>query len=356
MATTTSGLVEHYLSEAKRIEEIRRARKKFRNVEAFPFWPHEAVRSTIIVLAFSAMCIYISALMPYFLEAPANPAGQPEVILPDWYLLWSYGLLKPGLADGIAFGGSFIDLPLLGPVNAKTMGILLNILITVPLIVMPFISTGHPRRPQEAPWTAAFGVAGIVYVFNASVYSVNNVIYSRVTWWGDGMRFEPTGYFHPIVAAIHSLTGALGGLMQPLTCTKGAGGVYACASALPVLAGVALWVVPLPLAAYAVRRYWLKEDAKFAATIAAVEALILVTLVGYAANLDVVKLVQNPISFFYTALDGKASGMTLLAWYSWWTTLLAFEIAYWSLVAWKQHSVRQDTYEHGLNLTYFKVR
>jgi quinol-cytochrome oxidoreductase complex cytochrome b subunit len=319
MATTTTGLVEQYLNEARRIEEIRRQRKKFRAVEAFPFWPHEAVRSTIIVLAFSAATMYISALMPYFLESPANPAGQPEVILPDWYLLWSYGLLKPGLANAFMFNGSPIDIPLLGPLTAKTMGILLNIIITIPLMVMPFISTGHPRRPQEAPWTAAFGVAGIVYVFNISVYSVNNVIYTNIPWWGDSLAKLPFGLTE--------------------------------ASMMTYLA-MAFWILPLPLLSYFARTLWIKETPKFAALVSVVSILILFTIIAYGANLDVVALAKNPTAYFFKALKGT----NLLAWMVWWTTLLSFEIAYWSLIAWKQASVRADTYEHGLNLTYFKVR
>lgn len=326
MATTTSGLVGQYLSEATRIEDIRRQRKKFRNVEAFPFWPHEAVRSLAIVLAFSAATMYISALMPYFLEAPANPAGQPEVILPDWYLLWSYGLLKPGVANGVTWDGSPISIPLLSgtpgvsaPLNAKTMGILLNILITIPLIVMPFISTGHPRRPQEAPWTAAFGVAGIVYVFNVSIYSINNVVYTQIPWWGDSLAKIPLGLTEP-------------GLL--------------------VFAAIALWLLPLPIASFAARNWWLKEGPRFAGLVAAVEILLLATIIGYGNGLDLVKLLGDPVKFWFNALKGT----NMLAWAVWWTTLLSFELAYWGLVAWKRQSVERDTYEHGLNLTYFKVR
>lgn len=326
MATTTSGLVEQYLGEARRIEEVRRQKKKFRNVEAFPFWPHEAVRSTILVLAFTAACIYLSALMPYFLEAPANPAGQPEVILPDWYLLWSYGLLKPGIANALTWDGGNIMVPFMGsspgqpaPLNAKTLGILLNIVITIPLVAAPFLSTGNPRRPQEAPWMAAGGVAGIVFVFNASIYSVNNVIYTQIPWWGDSLAKLPFGVAEP-------------GVMT--------------------LVALAFWVLPLPIAMFLARAVWLKESAKFSAFVAAISAFILLTIVAYGNGLDPVLFVKGPLQFFHTALKNT----NLLAWMCWWTTLLAFEVAYVALVAWKQHSVKHETYEYGLNLTYYKVR
>lgn len=326
MATTTSGLVEQYLGEARRIEELRRQKKKFRNVEAFPFWPHEAVRSTIIVLAFSAACLYMSALMPYYLEHPANPAGQPEVILPDWYLLWSYGLLKPGIANPITLDGEAISVPFLSgspgqsaPLNAKTIGIVLNIIITVPLMLAPFISTGKSRRPQESAWMAAFGVAGIVYVFNASIYSVNNVIYTKIPWWGDSLAKLPFGLTAP-------------GPMEYLA--------------------IAFWVLPLPIAMFLVRHFLLKESFKFSLLVAGIGAVILGSIVAYGNGLDVLLLVKDFNLFWFTALKNS----NLLAWISWWTTLLAFEVTYWALVAWKQYSVRHETYEHHLNLTYYKVR
>lgn len=326
MATSTGGLVGQYLGEASRIEQIRRQRKKFRNVEAFPFWPHEAVRSVIIVLAFSAATLYVSALMPYFLESPANPAGQPEVILPDWYLLWSYGLLKPGVANPITLGGETIQVPVLqqidpthGALTAKQVGILLNIIITIPLVLMPFISTGHPRRPQEAPWTAAFGVAGIVYVFNVSVYSVNNVVFTKYAWWGDSLAKIPFALTQP-------------GVME--------------------FVALAFWVLPLPIASFLIRWKWLKEGPRFAGLVSIVSIVLLMTVVGYGAGLDLARLVQDPMRFWFESLKGT----NLLAWIVWWSTLLSFEVSYWALLGWKQHSVRQDTYEHGLNLTYYKVR
>jgi hypothetical protein len=359
MATTpqqvgngSGSLVEEYLEEARRVEEMRRAKKKFRAVEASPFWPHEAIRGTVLVLAFTAAILFAAALMPYFLEKPANPAGQPEVILPDWYLLWSYGLLKPGVADPVTFNGTPIQVPILyqledalgpygdtarGELSAKTVGLILNIIITVPLMVLPFLSTGNPRRPQESPWLASFGVAGIVYVFNVSVYSVNNVIFTKIAWWGDSLlKLTPlVGY---------------------------AGKKAAEAPLSSVLGGLAFWVLPLPVLSFAVRRYVLKEPLKLVALVSALEVVILVSIIGYAGGLDLVKFLPfawwpgstagSPVTFFATSLQNS----NLLAWIVWWSTLLSFEVAYWGLVAWKRWAAREEHYEHDLNLTYYKVR
>jgi quinol-cytochrome oxidoreductase complex cytochrome b subunit len=183
------SLVDRYTEEARRLDAQRRAakRKNLRPVEGYPFWPHEFTRDVVIILVFTAVVFYLSAFMPYFLETPADPRGPPAVILPDWYLLWSYGLLK--IANDFTIGqgftcsigtiyhcGDIVEAPILGPLNAKTIGLLLNGVVIAPLILVPFLDRGHSRRPVESPFWASAGFAGVVYILMVSVYSINGVI------------------------------------------------------------------------------------------------------------------------------------------------------------------------------------
>jgi len=199
-------LTQEYVEEAERMDRERRQGKSLNPVEGFPFWPHETVRNIVILCFFSASILYLAALMPYFLETPANPAGQPDVILPDWYLLWSYGFLKWGNGLDILNGpnGVWVDawwhvwdrqwwtpwnmgpsmgvvqMPIIGPMNAKAMGLIgLHTPLLIPLFLLPFIDRGKAQRPQEQPLTTAFGVFALGIVTMASVYSINNVIYNR---------------------------------------------------------------------------------------------------------------------------------------------------------------------------------
>ncbi len=186
----TNGILSEYLREAEKADSAKRASKKTRPVEGFPFWPHEMVRNTIIVLIFTGLTMYLAAFMPYFLESPANPAGQPLIILPDWYLLWSYGLLK--IADDFTILGFALPMPFIGldngfelnpaawtPMNAKVVGLLLNAVVMVPLIILPFIHRGVSRRPVESPAWAAVGVAYIMVLLMQSVYAINNVVWAE---------------------------------------------------------------------------------------------------------------------------------------------------------------------------------
>jgi quinol-cytochrome oxidoreductase complex cytochrome b subunit len=187
------SLLRRYSDEAARIDAERRAKKKMnRAVEGYPFWPHEVVRDTIFILFFTGIIFYLCAFIPYYLEAPANPGGQPAVILPDWYLLWSYGILK--IADDVTFCsgwagttlgipgiwtyacGDIVSLPVVGLLNAKTWALVFHAFVLGPVILVPLLDRGHSRRPVESPFWASAGLAGVVYILMVSIYSVNTVI------------------------------------------------------------------------------------------------------------------------------------------------------------------------------------
>lgn len=167
----SESLVGAYLEEVQRLDKEARSKKRFRNVEGFPFWPHEVVRDLVFVCFFTAIMFALSGFIPYYLEAPADPSGQPQVILPDWYLLWSYGLLK------IA-----VDVKLLGTtlVTAKVLGVLLNAVVIAPLLIVPFITRKHSRRPVSDPFWAGVGMLGLGLAFTLSAASIDTLFY--VEW------------------------------------------------------------------------------------------------------------------------------------------------------------------------------
>ena len=198
MAQQTASMTEllkEYSNEAAQLERERRAVKKLRPVEGHPFWPHEVVRDLIITLMFTAMVLFASAAMPYFLEGPADARGPPAVILPDWYLLFAYGALK--ITEDLTILGYPIPTPLLdaqynfalapadwGPVNAKLLGLIFNLVPGIPFIIVPFVSFGKSRRPVEHPFAASIGMATVVYILMLSVYSIDTVINKDFPFFG----------------------------------------------------------------------------------------------------------------------------------------------------------------------------
>src|SRR3990172_7955226 len=120
-----------------------------------PLVPHETYRDLVPVLLLTAMLFFLTAAIVPSLEKPRNPAETPFIV-PDWYVLFSYGLLK--LAQILPH----LNLPLIS------------------LVLLPFIDRGRETRPAKAPLRSAVGVSFLfVWMFFASMYSVNNLILEK---------------------------------------------------------------------------------------------------------------------------------------------------------------------------------
>ena len=142
-----------------------------RDVLGFPTWPHETIRNLSITSFFVGMILFLSATLPPHIGAPANPSQTPAIILPDWYLYWSFGLLKLGpLNPELAvLGGEKI-------MADRTYGVLANGVVVGAIAVVPFLNKGSARRPVEEPFWAAVGVGGVVFAFTISVLAIKNLV------------------------------------------------------------------------------------------------------------------------------------------------------------------------------------
>jgi quinol-cytochrome oxidoreductase complex cytochrome b subunit len=137
------------------------------------------------------MILFLSATMPPHIGPPANPSSTPAVILPDWYLYWSFGLLKlnPLNPELAILGGQKI-------MADRTYGVLANLVVVGFVAIVPFLNKGSARRPVEQPFWAAVGVLGIVFAFTISLLSVKNLMPMNVD-----LLFDLT-FLLPIVAGI----------------------------------------------------------------------------------------------------------------------------------------------------------
>jgi ferredoxin len=140
-----------------------------------PFWPHEVYRDLVIIFVLMAILLFLSAAYTPEVGPPANPAIQPFIV-PDWYLLFSWGLLK--LAD--VFPAGQIPDGLGGVINidAAFWGNMLTFpLVLLPLLLLPFIDRGRETRPAKAAFRTAFGVAFFLgFLFFSSLYATNDRI------------------------------------------------------------------------------------------------------------------------------------------------------------------------------------
>jgi len=171
--TGLSRLTYEYFERARREDQDLRTESDYveRDVLAFPTWPHETVRNLSIAAFFTGMIFFLSATMPPHIGAPANPSSTPAIILPDWYLYWSFGLLKLGPLNP--------ELAILGGQKLtadRTYGVLANVVVVGVIAIVPFLNKGSARRPVEQPFWAAVGVGGVVFALTISLLAVKNLM------------------------------------------------------------------------------------------------------------------------------------------------------------------------------------
>ena len=168
-----SRLTYEYFERSRREDEdLRRASDYVeRDVLAFPTWPHEMIRNLALTSFFVGLMFFISAAVPPHLPGPANANSTPAVILPDWYLYWSFGLLKltPINPELALLGGEKL-------VSDRVYGVVANIVVVSIIAVVPFLNKGAVRRPVEEPGWAALGVGGVVFAFTIAVLAVKNLV------------------------------------------------------------------------------------------------------------------------------------------------------------------------------------
>jgi len=167
-----SRLTYEYFERSRREDQDLRQQSSYveRDVLAFPTWPHEMIRNLALTSFFVGMIVFLSAALPPHIGPPADSSTTPAVILPDWYLYWSFGLLKLGPLNP--------DITLLGGdklMGDRTYGVLANVVIVGFIAIVPFLNKGSARRPVEQPFWAAVGMSGVIFAFTVAVLSVKNL-------------------------------------------------------------------------------------------------------------------------------------------------------------------------------------
>ncbi|WP_135362761.1 cytochrome b family protein [Halosimplex halophilum] len=166
-------LTYEYFERSRREDQDLRQQSSYveRDVLAFPTWPHEMIRNLALTSFFVGMIIFLSAALPPHIGPPADSSSTPAIILPDWYLYWSFGLLKLGPLNP--------EISLLGGQKLmadRTYGVIANLVVVGFVAIVPFLNKGSARRPVEQPFWAAVGVSGVVFAFTIAALSVKNLI------------------------------------------------------------------------------------------------------------------------------------------------------------------------------------
>src|SRR5438552_11388859 len=142
-----------------------------------PLVPQGTARHFVLILLLTALLFFLSAFVTPCL-GPARSPQISELIVPDWYLLFSWGLLKVAdvfpqfiIGDGTPLKTNF---------NAAFWGDILSGIPVIFLLILPFIDRGREARPAKSPVRSAFGIAFLLaWIFTASLYSIREVVAQR---------------------------------------------------------------------------------------------------------------------------------------------------------------------------------
>ena len=159
-------------------------------VVGLPAFPNQTAVSAVVFFLTLATLAALAGFLPVHNIAeygPNNPAGTPELIMPDWFLMWVYGLLKL-LPSWMSF-----TIPLVG-IHISTEfvgGVLLPTIVFGVIAVWPFVdyhdrSVHFTADPLTRPWQTAVGIAAIQFIMIASIAGMNNLL-ARAVGVGTGV-------------------------------------------------------------------------------------------------------------------------------------------------------------------------
>ncbi len=128
--------------------EVRRTSKREAQADTLPFWPYFVIKDLFALVMILAIFAAVVGFMPNYLGHPdnyieANPLVTPAHIVPEWYFLPFYAMLR-----AITFDVLFI--------SSKLGGVIAMFGSIIVLFLVPWLDTSRVRsgryRPQFKIW------------------------------------------------------------------------------------------------------------------------------------------------------------------------------------------------------------
>ena len=116
--------------------------------DTLPFTPYATVKDALGMMVFMLLFAYFVFYLPNYLGHPdnyieANPLKTPAHIVPEWYFLPFYAILR-----AITFN--------IGPIDSKLGGVLAMFGSIAVLFFVPWLDTSKVRSAAYRPWYKLF--------------------------------------------------------------------------------------------------------------------------------------------------------------------------------------------------------
>ena len=155
--------------------EVRRGSKAEAERDTVPFWPYYVIKDLFALVVILVIFFAIVGFMPNYLGDPdnyimANPLATPAHIVPEWYFLPFYAILRAFTADvWVVQITHFVSF---GIVDAKFFGVLAMFGAIAVMALAPWLDTSSVRsgrfRPMFKWWFALLCLDFVVLTWAGS--------------------------------------------------------------------------------------------------------------------------------------------------------------------------------------------
>jgi len=155
--------------------EVRRGSMEEAERDTLPFWPYFVIKDLFALSIVLMIFFAVVGFMPNFLGDPdnyiqANPLATPAHIVPEWYLLPFYAILRS--FDNTVWAVQLVQFLTFGIVDSKLFGVLAMAGAILVLALAPWLDTSSVRsgryRPMLKWWFAILIVDFVVLMWTGS--------------------------------------------------------------------------------------------------------------------------------------------------------------------------------------------
>ena len=155
--------------------EVRRTSKAEVEADTVPFWPYYVIKDLFALAVIRRIFFAIVGFRPNYLGAPdnyiqANPLATPAHIVPEWYLLPFYAILRT--FDNTVWVVQLVQFLTFGIVDSKLFGVIAMAGAILAMALAPWLDTSSVRsgryRPMFKAWFAVLVIDFVVLMWCGS--------------------------------------------------------------------------------------------------------------------------------------------------------------------------------------------
>jgi len=155
--------------------EVRRGSKEEAEKDTVPFWPYYVIKDLFALALILTIFFAVVGFMPNYLGDPdnyiqANPLQTPAHIVPEWYLLPFYAILRS--FDNTVWAVQLVQFLTFGIVDARLFGVLAMGAAILCMGLAPWLDTSSVRsgryRPMFKAWFALLVIDFVILMWCGS--------------------------------------------------------------------------------------------------------------------------------------------------------------------------------------------